>query len=47
MQEIGWLKAGEKKTVTWRVKGAGKATINLSSTRGGLDKKEMTIGGTT
>jgi hypothetical protein len=42
-QELGWLKAGEKKTITWRVKGTGKATINLSSTRGGIDKKEVAI----
>jgi hypothetical protein len=45
MQELGWLKAGEKKTVTWRVKGAGKATVNLSSTRGGIDKKDVAWGG--
>ncbi len=42
-QDLGWLKAGETKTITWRVKGTGKATINLSSTRGGIDKKEVAI----
>jgi hypothetical protein len=42
--EIGWLKAGETKTVTWQVKGTGKATVDISSTRGGIDKKDVTIG---
>jgi hypothetical protein len=44
--ELGWLKAGETKTVTWQVKGTGKATVNLSSTRGGIDRKEVAIGTT-
>jgi hypothetical protein len=47
MQELGWLKAGEQKSITWRVKGTGKATINLSSTRGGIDRKDVNVGGTT
>ena len=42
--EIGWLKAGETKTVTWQVKGTGKATVNVASTRGGIDRREVTIG---
>ena len=42
--EIGWLKAGETRTVTWQVKGAGKATVTIGSTRGGVDRKDVTIG---
>jgi hypothetical protein len=42
--EIGWLKAGETKTVTWQVKGTGKVTANLSSTRGGVDRKDVQVG---
>jgi hypothetical protein len=44
MIDIGWLKVGETKTVTWQVKGTGKATVNLSSTRGGIDRKDVSIG---
>jgi hypothetical protein len=42
--EMGWLKAGETRTVSWQVKGAGKASIALASTRGGIDKGEVVIG---
>jgi hypothetical protein len=42
--EIGWLKAGETRTVSWQVKGAGKATVTIGSTRGGIDRKEVTVG---
>ena len=41
--EIGWLKAGESTTVTWQVKGAGTATVVISSTRGGVDRREVVI----
>jgi hypothetical protein len=41
--EIGWLKPGESKTVAWQVKGPGTATVSASSTRGGVDRKELTI----
>ena len=41
--EIGWLKAGESKTVTWQVKGAGTATVTASSTRGGVDRRDVAI----
>jgi len=41
--EIGWLKPGETKTVSWQVKGAGKATVTIGSTRGGVDKKEIEV----
>jgi hypothetical protein len=41
--EIGWLKAGESKTVSWQVKGAGTVTVAAASTRGGVDRKEVAI----
>lgn len=41
--EVGWLKPGETKTVTWQVKGAGKATVTIGSTRGGVDRKEVVV----
>ena len=39
--ELGWLKPGETKTVTWQVKGTGRATVTAGSTRGGVDTKEI------
>ena len=41
--EIGWLKAGESKTVTWQVKGAGTATVAIASTRGGVDRRDVAV----
>ena len=41
--EIGWLKPGESRTVTWLVKGAGTATVSIASTRGGVDRKDVVI----
>jgi hypothetical protein len=41
--EIGWLKPGESRAVTWQVRGAGTATVSASSTRGGVDRKELAI----
>ena len=41
--EIGWLKPGETKIVSWQVKGAGKATVTIGSTRGGVDRREVEI----
>jgi hypothetical protein len=41
--EIGWLKPGESKTVTWQVKGPGMATVTASSTRGGVDKTDVAV----
>jgi hypothetical protein len=41
--EIGWLKAGESKTVAWQVKGAGTASLSVSSTRGGIDRRDVAI----
>jgi hypothetical protein len=42
--EIGSLKAGETKSVTWQVKGTGPVAVGFSSTRGGVDRKEATAG---
>jgi hypothetical protein len=42
--EIGWLKPGESRTVTWLVKGAGTATVSIASTRGGVDRKDVVVG---
>ena len=41
--EIGWLKPGETKTVTWQVKGAGKVKVTIGSTRGGTDSREIEV----
>jgi hypothetical protein len=41
--EIGWLKPGESKSVTWLVKGAGTATVSAASTRGGVDRKDVAV----
>jgi hypothetical protein len=41
--EIGWLKPGESKTVTWQVKGNGTASVAVSSTRGGVDRRDVAI----
>jgi len=41
--DIGWLKPGESKTVTWQVKGAGDATVAVASTRGGVDRREVAV----
>jgi hypothetical protein len=41
--EIDWLNPGETKKVSWQVKGAGKATLSVGSTRGGTDRREIEI----
>jgi hypothetical protein len=41
--EIGWLKPGESKMVTWQVKGAGTVTVSAASTRGGVDRKDVAV----
>jgi hypothetical protein len=41
--EIGWLKPGESKSVTWQVKGPGTATVTASSTRGGVDRTDVAV----
>jgi hypothetical protein len=41
--EIDWLRAGETKRVSWRVKGAGQATVTIGSTRGGTDSRAIEL----
>lgn len=41
--EIEWLGPGESKTVRWQVKGAGKVTVRVASTRGGVDSREIAL----
>jgi hypothetical protein len=45
--EMGWLKEGERKTATWKVRLNGiesaKATISILSTRGGVDRREVEL----
>jgi hypothetical protein len=41
--EIDWLNPGETKKVAWQVKGAGKATVSVGSTRGGTDRRELEV----
>ena len=43
VNEIGWLKPGEQKTVTWQVRGAGAVTLEIASTRGGVDRKVIDV----
>jgi hypothetical protein len=41
--EIGWLKPGETRRVTWRVKGEGSVTVTIGSTRGGVETKQVPL----
>jgi hypothetical protein len=41
--EIDVLNPGETKRVSWQVKGAGTATVSISSTRGGVDRREVIL----
>lgn len=41
--EIGSLQAGETRTVRWQVKGIGSLSVAISSTRGGVDKKDVSL----
>ena len=41
--EIGWLKPGETRRVTWQVKGAGQVKVAIGSTRGGTDSRQLEI----
>jgi Zinc carboxypeptidase len=41
--EIDWLNAGETRKVSWRVHGAGIATVTVASTRGGTDSKAIEV----
>lgn len=39
--EIGWLKPGETKSVSWTVKGTGPFKVTIGSTRGGTDSRDV------
>ena len=41
--EIGWLKPGETRTVSWTVSGPGMVTVTIGSTRGGVDTRSLTL----
>ena len=41
--ELGWLKPGEQKTVSWTVRGAGNVTVGIESTRGGVDRRTVSL----
>jgi hypothetical protein len=41
--EIGWLKPGETRTLSWTVQGAGLVTVTIGSTRGGVETKTLTV----
>jgi hypothetical protein len=41
--EIDWLKPGETKRVTWKVKGAGQVKVAVGSTRGGTDSRQLDL----
>jgi hypothetical protein len=41
--EIDVLNPGETKRVSWQVKGAGTATVAISSTRGGVDRRDVIL----
>ena len=42
-EQIGWLKPGEEKTVSWKVKGPGEVKLTIGSTRGGLDTRTLDV----
>jgi hypothetical protein len=41
--ELDWLKPGETKRVSWRIKGAGEVTLTIGSTRGGIDSRALVV----
>lgn len=41
--EIGWLKPGETRKVSWQVKGPGALTLAVGSTRGGTDTRQLAL----
>ena len=42
-RELGWLKPGEQRTVSWTVRGAGNVTVGIESTRGGVDRRTVSL----
>jgi hypothetical protein len=41
--EIGWLKPGETRRVSWQVIGSGEVQLTIGSTRGGLDTRSLSV----
>ena len=41
--EIGWLKPGETRRVSWQVSGSGEVQLTIGSTRGGLDTRNLSV----
>lgn len=41
--ELGWLKPGEQRAVSWTVRGTGTVTVSIESTRGGVDRRTVAI----
>jgi hypothetical protein len=41
--EIGWLKPGETRRVSWQVIGSGEVQLTIGSTRGGLDTRNLSV----
>jgi hypothetical protein len=42
-EQIGWLKPGETRTVSWTVAGPGTVTLAIESTRGGVDRRTLEV----
>jgi hypothetical protein len=42
-EQIGWLKPGETRTVSWTVAGTGTVTLAIESTRGGVDRRTLAL----
>jgi hypothetical protein len=42
-EQIGWLKPGETRTVSWSVTGTGAVTLAIESTRGGVDRRTLAL----
>ncbi len=42
-EQIGWLKPGETRTVSWTVSGNGPVTLAVESTRGGVDRRTLQV----
>jgi len=42
-ENIGWLKPGETRTVSWMVRGTGTVALAIASTRGGVDRRTVNV----
>ena len=43
LRDRGGLKAGETRTFSWTVRGTGAVTFGITSTRGGVDARTLTV----